>query len=193
MILDFFHGDEVDRINLAGLDRVISCTIGSQSDPVTLANAFPSQPIMNLAQPIASTSSSSDLPLIHFRTYSTKLLNSGSRTPLIGIEEVGPSFDFRLRRTQVADGDRWKAATKKPKKAVAPGQIAGQKRKDRNVDIDDMGDKVGKLHVGKQDLGKLQTRKMRGLKKSKDTVEEALAGETLDEDVQLPGAKRPRV
>lgn len=28
-----------------------------------------------------------------------------------------------------------------------------------------IGDKIAKIHTGKQDLGKLQTRKMKGLKK----------------------------
>lgn len=35
----------------------------------------------------------------------------------------------------------------------------------KNVEIDTIGDKLGRIHVGTQDLGKLQTRKMRGLKR----------------------------
>jgi hypothetical protein len=35
----------------------------------------------------------------------------------------------------------------------------------KNVAIDIIGDKVGRIHVGTQDFGKLQTRKMRGLKR----------------------------
>jgi len=31
-----------------------------------------------------------------------------------------------------------------------------------------MGDKIGKIHVGKQDLKSLQTRKMKGLKRSRN-------------------------
>jgi len=30
-----------------------------------------------------------------------------------------------------------------------------------------MGDKIGRIHVGKQDLTQLQTRKMKGLKRSR--------------------------
>jgi ribosome production factor 2 len=35
----------------------------------------------------------------------------------------------------------------------------------KNVEIDVIGDKLGRIHVGTQDLRKLQTRKMRGLKR----------------------------
>jgi len=35
----------------------------------------------------------------------------------------------------------------------------------KNIEIDTMGDKLGRIHVGVQDLRKLQTRKMRGLKR----------------------------
>ena len=51
---------------------------------------------------------------------------------------------------------------------------------------------VGKLHVGKQDLSKLQSRKMKGLKKNRDVVGEAADDEMLDEEVQLPGRKKAR-
>jgi ribosome production factor 2 len=44
----------------------------------------------------------------------------------------------------------------------------------KNVEISTMGDKLGRIHVGTQDLGKLQTRKMRGLKRrSGDSDEES--------------------
>ena len=32
-----------------------------------------------------------------------------------------------------------------------------------------MGDKIGRIHLGRQDLGDLQTRKMKGLKRGRDT------------------------
>lgn len=204
VILDFFRGEEADKINLAGLEHVISCTVGGQEGddlPNTLASTIPAQPTSITDVTSATTTSAAAaaagaelLPLVHFRTYAVKLLASGSRTPLVNLESVGPDFDFRIRRTQQADGDVWKAATKKPKKAAAPGQVAGKKRKDRNIDIDEMGDKVGRIHVGKQDLGKLQARKMKGLDRRRDTLgqagDEAEDG-VLDEEVAQPG-KRPR-
>lgn len=211
-MIDFFHGQEVDRINLAGLEHVISCTVGSQADQdpasaLSSGSALPTQQAVtdvtaeastssSRAATSASSSASNQLPLIHFRTFTTKLLNSGTRIPLLALEQAGPSFDFRLRRTQPADADVWKSAIKKQaKKALPAGQVAGKKRKDRNVDIDEMGDKVGRIHVGKQDLSKLQTRKMKGLKdKSRnEVVAEAEDDAPLDEAVAIPGSKRARV
>ena len=42
----------------------------------------------------------------------------------------------------------------------------------KNVETDIVGDKMGRIHLGRQDLDELQTRKMKGLKRSRDVVEE---------------------
>ena len=42
----------------------------------------------------------------------------------------------------------------------------------KNVETDTVGDKIGRIHLGRQDLSELQTRKMKGLKRSRDLVEE---------------------
>ena len=44
----------------------------------------------------------------------------------------------------------------------------GLGKKQKNMEVDEMGDLRGRIHVGKQDLGKLQTRKMKGLKPGRD-------------------------
>lgn len=44
---------------------------------------------------------------------------------------------------------------------------------------DIVGDKIGRIHLGKQDLAELQTRKMKGLKRSRDKGAEG-AGEPDD-------------
>jgi ribosome production factor 2 len=43
----------------------------------------------------------------------------------------------------------------------------------KNIHLDPMGDKIGRIHMGTQDLGKLQTRKMKGLKRSRDVQPDA--------------------
>lgn len=43
------------------------------------------------------------------------LKKSGCRTPRIELEEIGPSFDFVIRRTHLASDDLYKLATKRPK------------------------------------------------------------------------------
>lgn len=92
--------------------------------------------------------------------------------------EMGPSIDFSIRRVQEADEDRMKLAMKRPrvsKKDVESG--LGKKRK--NIETDEMGDTVGKIHLPKQDLGKMQGRKMKGLKKRKgEDLEAAVTNNT---------------
>jgi len=48
-----------------------------------------------------------------------------------------------------------------------------------------MGDKVAQIHVGKQDLSKLQTRKMKGLKEKYDISESEEEGEGDDDEVYV--------
>lgn len=61
----------------------------------------------------------------------------------------------------------WKEAVRKPR--------GGEERPKKNVTTDTMGDKLGRIHLGRQDLSELQTRKMKGLKRSRD-VEDAVDG-----------------
>uniref|UniRef100_A0A3Q2Z429 Ribosome production factor 2 homolog n=1 Tax=Hippocampus comes TaxID=109280 RepID=A0A3Q2Z429_HIPCM len=99
---------------------------------------------------------------IFMRSYRCLLKKSGCRTPRIELEEIGPSFDFVLRRTHLASDDLYKLSHKQPK-ALKP-------KKKKNVSHDAFGTKFGRVHMQKQDLSKLQTRKMKGLRKRKREV-----------------------
>ncbi|NP_001290663.1 ribosome production factor 2 homolog [Esox lucius] len=94
---------------------------------------------------------------IYMRSYRSLLKKSGCRTPRIELEEIGPSFDFVLRRTHLVSDDLYKKAHKQPK-ALKP-------KKKKNISHNTFGTKFGRLHMQKQDLSKLQTRKMKGLRK----------------------------
>ncbi|KAG6375782.1 hypothetical protein JVT61DRAFT_2632 [Boletus reticuloceps] len=103
------------------------------------------------------------LPKVHVRTYTAKLVSSGTRVPRVELTEMGPRLDLSLRRWQEADPEMWKAAMRRPKMKKQDVEKGLGKRK-KNIEVDEMGDMRGRVHVGKQDLGKLQTRKMKGLK-----------------------------
>ncbi|KAM5164366.1 ribosome production factor 2 homolog [Mantella aurantiaca] len=94
---------------------------------------------------------------IYMRSYKVLMKKSGCRTPRIELEEMGPSFDFVMRRTHLASDDLYKLALKRPK--------ALQAKKTKNISHDTFGTKYGRIHMQKQDLGKLQTRKVKALKK----------------------------
>uniref|UniRef100_A0A8C5Q5D2 Ribosome production factor 2 homolog n=1 Tax=Leptobrachium leishanense TaxID=445787 RepID=A0A8C5Q5D2_9ANUR len=94
---------------------------------------------------------------IFMRSYRVLMKKSGCRTPRIELEEMGPSFDFVMRRTHLASDDLYKQSMKRPKAAVI--------KKKKNISQDTFGTTYGRIHMQKQDLGKLQTRKVKALKK----------------------------
>lgn len=96
-------------------------------------------------------------PKVHLRVYLIKTKKSGRRLPRVEVEEIGPRIDFDIRRIQEANHDVIKEALKRPKVL--------QSKVKKNIATDPMGDKIGLIHTGKQDMNKLQSRKMKGLKK----------------------------
>ncbi|TKY90524.1 hypothetical protein EX895_000522 [Sporisorium graminicola] len=127
--------------------------------------------------------------LIHFRVYTVQLLASGSKIPRVELQECGPSFDFQLRRRRPASIDMLNQALRRPK-TQAEKNRQGKDGAKKNIETDDMGDTVGRIHVGKQDLSGMQTRKMKGLKKHLDPTasddddehDEDMEGVSGDED-----------
>lgn len=201
MIVDLLHGEVTDNINLTGLEHVISVSTGHahQEDTKALRGPEEAPAPQSLFTPQASTSAipgstaSSALPPVHFRTYRIGMLKSDNRTPYVKLELCGPSFDFTLRRHSAPAPDMWKAATRSATSKTAKRKVEdldedGQDRqekkkpKNKNVDVDEMGDKVGRIHVGKQDLSKLQARKMKGLKgaRSAEQADDAAAQAAMD-------------
>lgn len=83
---------------------------------------------------------------------------------------MGPSVDLKLRRHQDADPELLKQALRRPKLKKQDVE-KGLGRKKKNLEVDEMGDLRGRIHVAKQDLGKLQTRKMKGLKAGRDEMD----------------------
>ncbi|KAF2270417.1 Brix-domain-containing protein [Lojkania enalia] len=127
-------------------------------------------------------------PKIHLRAYLIKTKQSGQKLPRVEVEEMGPRLDFTVGREKFADDDMWKEAMKKPKGA--------EPKTKKNIDMDIMGDKIGRVHVGKQDFSALQTRKMKGLKRGRDGSdedEETIVEAELFEDEDDPSPKRSRI
>jgi ribosome production factor 2 len=93
---------------------------------------------------------------------------------------MGPSLDLVLRRHVQPDPILLAASLKKPKLAKKDVESGlGDKKKMRNKEVDEMGDLRGRIHVGKQDLSKLQGRKVKALKKG---LEEMEVDDDEDED-----------
>ncbi|KAJ5630496.1 Ribosome production factor [Penicillium longicatenatum] len=107
-------------------------------------------------------------PVVHLRWYKVITKRSGHKLPRVELEEIGPKFDFKIGRMRPAAADVMKEAMKQGKR---PNEEARTKK---NIVTDAVGDKIGRVHLAKQDLGGLQTRKMKGLKRR--------AGMESDED-----------
>lgn len=108
---------------------------------------------------------------IKIRTYTVQLLKSGTEIPKAQAVECGPHFDFEIVKTLPANEQLLKEAMKrvKPQKKV--------KNSVRDQEGQGFGEKKGRVWMEGQDLAKLQTRKMKGLKrKAKD--------EDAEDDVQ---------
>ncbi|CEF65779.1 Ribosome production factor 2 homolog [Strongyloides ratti] len=96
---------------------------------------------------------------ILFRVYKTILLKSGTKTPRVELIEVGPSIDFQLNRDKLASASLWKDALKVPKELTVKPK--------KNTDTDVFGTKLARVHVGKQHINTIQTRKLKALKRTK--------------------------
>ena len=175
LLMDFFNAEVIDSICLPGLEHVIS---------VSLSPTPPS--------PTSHSEQSDDtktLPKVHVRTYTVRLLSSGTRVPRVELTPMGPFLDLSLRRHQTPDPELWKVAMKRPKMKKADVEKGlGKKRK--NMEVDEMGDLRGQVHVMKQDLGRLQTRKMKGLKGGVD--QDGVDEQSVEEADGDPGRRKKR-
>ncbi|OTA99780.1 hypothetical protein M426DRAFT_324850 [Hypoxylon sp. CI-4A] len=113
-------------------------------------------------------------PVIHLRVYLISTKRSGQKLPRVEVEEMGPRMDFRPGRMQQPDEAVLKEAMKVAK--------VGEEKVKKNVTTDTIGDKIGRIHLGRQDLSELQTRKMKGLKRTRDLDNEEAAVAPADED-----------
>lgn len=102
-------------------------------------------------------------PTIHVRVYLIQTKRSGQRLPRVEVEEMGPRMDFRVGRFREPDETMLKEALKKPKGA--------EEKTKKNITTDIIGDKIGRIHIGKQDLSKLQSKRAKGLKRGRNEAD----------------------
>lgn len=158
LFMDFFRGQETNLLDPASLQHVITLSVSNDGSEVPETGP--------------------GLPKVYFRVYLLKTEPSNTpKKPRVELEEIGPRIDFSVGRQQRANPDMEKQAMKRAKI---------EEKTKKNVETDIMGDKLGRIHVGKQDLGQLQTRKMKGLKRRYDQdaegAEEESGGQSSLED-----------
>lgn len=143
LLIDMFRGEsQVTNLRLGGLELTLQFT--------AVGGGIKSGPFRIL-----------------FRSYRIITKKSDNvRLPRVELEEIGPRMDLSVRRTHLASDDLFKTACKQIKNAKRT-----EKRKTKNITEDGLGGTLGRIHVPAQNVGdgRLQTRKMKGLK---DTPEE---------------------
>ncbi|KAL1836061.1 hypothetical protein VTJ49DRAFT_5623 [Mycothermus thermophilus] len=165
MLIDFFRGETSDKVDVEGLRY---CVVVTCDEPTTATN--PTDP--------------STKPVLRLRCYAIRTRRSGHRLPRVELEEHGPRMDFRLGRVQQPDEALLKEAMRRARNP-------NEERTKKNIATDAMGDKIGRIHVGKIDLSGLQTRKMKGLKRGRDQQLED-GEEEGEEEVGEKQTKRKR-
>ncbi|XP_054714316.1 ribosome production factor 2 homolog [Uloborus diversus] len=106
---------------------------------------------------------------ILLRSYRVTVNKSSSKTHGVELEEIGPHMNFVIRRTKLASEDLFKRACKKPKEL--------KPKKKKNIQKDVFGSTHGRVHMERQDYNRLQTRKLKGLKKRKSEIMEQTKNE----------------
>ncbi|KAF7309708.1 Brix domain-containing protein [Mycena indigotica] len=143
MLISLFNGEVIDSICLAGLEHVISVSLG------------PSLP---------ANDESSPLPTVHLRTYTTRLLASGTRTPRVELISMGPSLDMKLRRHTPADAELFKTSHAETQTEEERDLSKLQTRKMKGLNI---GVLVLNSHLAQLDAGLLPGEKLEGSGKSR--------------------------
>jgi ribosome production factor 2 len=95
---------------------------------------------------------------VFLRQYRILLKKSGVKTPRVELDEIGPSFQFTIRRHQTAPAHAFKVACRVPK--VVKLNV------EKNVSYNAFGTKLGRVHMQRQDFSKLQTRKRKSLRET---------------------------
>jgi len=146
LFLDLFQGEEIPAIDVAGLQYVLMIAAGESGNSTDMNDP-------------------TNKPLIHLRWYKVSTKRSTSpKIPRVELDPVGPVFDFRVGRFREADPSVMKEALKH-------GRRPNEARTKKNIETDLVGDQIGRVHLGKQDLSQLQTRKMKGLKRTHADIE----------------------
>jgi len=119
--------------------------------------------------------------LFFFKHYAVKLKKSGTKIPKVELEEMGPCFEFTIRRTKFADPELRKR-TRPPRQP-----------KKKKIVTNEMKEYVTNIHVGKQvieDVNKtvFRTKALKNKRKRVDSEPELI--EDSDTVVQHEKKKR---
>lgn len=149
MLIDFYRGQVVDKLIVTGLDHLITFTAAMPTTTTTTMN---------------DSNNTTASPLIHQRTYFMKLVRNpkGGSVPVPTLQACGPDLDFQVRRTQWPSPELAKASLRQP--------TASRPKKRKNLSTNVFGERLGRLHLTKQDVAKMGGRKAKALRRAEKAV-----------------------
>lgn len=183
-LLDFFRGSNETEINIEGVDRVVFVSLRSSSgEDAVIA---PSDDCVGTKP--QSEKGNTVVCLRHYAvqkgaTDTSKTRNANN----VKLVDIGPNFDFELRRVFMCPAAEFKQACKIPREAMAHLKSTAE-----NVSADNMGNLRGQLHMGKQDVTQLNLRRFKAHKRGSRSAENDGEGERDGGEESQPARKRRR-
>jgi ribosome production factor 2 len=192
LIVDFFRGTQVKEANLTGIDRAIFVALRSVDGSPVVA---PSDDCRGTKPPTIKGNA-----VLRFRHYAITKQGSGIVSSVsaksveqLNLVDIGPNFDWEIRRTFFSPSAEFKRACRLSKEEMQE-QVGAHE----NVSGDLLGNVRGQLHVGKQDLTQLSLRRFKAGKEQRKAARGKGAaagdgdGEGEGDDGESRKRKRPR-
>lgn len=93
--------------------------------------------------------------VIYMRPFAIDFKKSGTRIPDVDLVPFGKKLNLNVRRTQLAKEEVWKLALRAPKSSTP---------KVKNKSKTEIGETLGRIHLKKQNLDKMDTRRVSALR-----------------------------
>ncbi|KAG8346750.1 Brix domain [Trypanosoma vivax] len=173
LLIDFFRGGaEEEVINLDGVDRVFAFSLRSLNGED--ACVPPATDYYGSGQKQQQSGNT----VLCMRHYALRKPSTAGGIPKslgsnIELLDIGPNFDFVLRRASFATPAEFKVATKLPREVAVKLRSTAA-----NVSTDAMDNLRGQIHVGKQDIHQLNLRRFKAHRKTARTAEIGQAADT---------------
>lgn len=182
VLVDYFRGSNEAEINLDGCDRVLffSLRSGNGED----ACVAPSTDCYTNKPPTEKGNT-----VLCMRHFAIKKPSAAAGVPKsiknVQLYDIGPNFDFEVRRISFATPQEFKVACRIPREVRATMHSTEQ-----NVQSDGLQNLRGQLHVGKQDVSELNLRRFKAHRRSASVAEQ---NNSDDNHLAADGeARRPR-
>lgn len=184
LLVDYFRGGNETEINLDGCDRVLFFSLCSQNGED--ACVAPSTDCYTNKPPAEKGNT-----VLCMRHYAVKKPSAASGVPKtiknVQLYDVGPNYNFEIRRTSFATPQEFKVACRIPRETLATLRSTAA-----NVQSDGLQNLRGQLHVGKQDVSELSLRRFKAHRRG-GGGDDAADGEADADAAGRPRRRKARV